>query len=287
MYDRVSNAVEVLRLIVNSAISDRVTFLAASIAFYAMVSIFPLFLLILVVGSFVAGEAIAVRVVELLSGILTPEAEAVLETALIAESGRSGAGIAGVLLLTWSAIRMFRGLDIAFSQVYPNVEDPGFLKTVANAVIVLVAILVGVVAIFVVRTYLRLVPTPGMFGLISPLAVFVTLCVVFFPMYFVFPGERQRPLAVLPGTAFAALGWTLLGELFSIYAAHAGTFALFGVVGGVLLLLMWFYFGAVLLLLGAVLNAVLAGRSVEEGPLFDEPGKSALGVDGEPSSERE
>ncbi len=286
MNERVTNTAEVLQLIIASAISDRVTFLAASIAFYAMVSIFPLFLLILVVGSYVAGEAFAVRIVELLSGIITPEAESVLETALTAESGRSGAGVVGILVLTWSAIRMFRGLDIAFSQVYPDVEDPGFLRTVVNALIVLVAIVVGITAIFVVRTYLRLFPTPSVLGLISPVAVFVTLCVVFFPMYYIFPGERQRARAVVPGTVFAALGWTLLGELFSIYAAHAGTFALFGVVGAVLLLLMWFYFGAVLLLLGAVLNAVLAGRMPDEGAVFDETGESALGMDGEPSHDR-
>ena len=285
VHDRVTQLYELLRLIVISAVSDRVTFLAASIAFYAMLSIFPLFLLILVAGSLLGSEEFAIRVVGILSDILTPEAEAVLETAIRSESGRGGAGVAGFLLLTWSAIKLFRGLAIAFAQVYPDVDDPSFFTTIAYALVVLIAIVVGVLAIFVVRTYVRLFPAPELVAVISPIIVFLTICVVFFPMYYIFPGGRQRVTAVLPGTLFAAIGWTLLGELFAIYAANAGTYALFGVIGAVLLMLMWFYFGAILLLLGAVVNAVLAGRTAEKLPLFEDGTESALGMGSEESDD--
>ncbi|MFQ3293598.1 MAG: membrane protein [Halobacteriales archaeon] len=68
----------------------------------------------------------------------------------------------------------------------------------------------------------------------------------------------------LPGTVTVAIGWTLLGGAFSWYATTAGNFALYGVLGGVLLLLTWLYFGAMLVILGAVLNAVIAGRVATE-----------------------
>ena len=55
------------------------------------------------------------------------------------------------------------------------------------------------------------------------------------------------------------MGWTALATGFSLYAAVAGGFQLYGVIGGVLLLVTWFYFAGNVLLVGAVLNAVLAG----------------------------
>lgn len=260
---------------VKSAQDDQVTFLAASIAFYAVLSIFPLLLLALALGSYFVGEAFAQRIVGGVSDFLTPQAQGVLEEAMEGEEGRSGASIVGIFFLLWSSLRLFRGLDIAFSEIYTQHPTPSFLDTVKNALIVLVSIGAAVVALVVIQGYLQLVTLPEIVHTLSPVLVFVTLVIVFFPMYYVFPGSRQRPRAVLPGVAFAAAGWTLLGELFGIYAANAGTYALFGLIGAILLLLVWFYFGAVIVLLGAIVNAVLAGKYRLEQPAGKslDPGK--------------
>jgi hypothetical protein len=54
-------------------------------------------------------------------------------------------------------------------------------------------------------------------------------------------------------------------------AGYAGSFQLYGVLGGVILLLVWFYFGGLVLLFGVALNAVIAGRfedrQLQQGPL--------------------
>jgi hypothetical protein len=62
---------------------------------------------------------------------------------------------------------------------------------------------------------------------------------------------------------FAAVGWTALRTGFRIYAAFAGSYEAYGVVVGVLLLVTFLYFGGLVLLVGAVLNAVLAGGADE------------------------
>lgn len=247
-------------LVIRSVQDDRVTFLAASIAFYAILSIFPILLLVLAIGSLIGGEAFAETIVDQVSDLLTPQAETVLEEALHGEVGRGGASIIGGVFLLWSSLRVFRGLDIAFSQIYTQSPDPGFVATVRNALLVFAAIGTAVVALFLIRGYLRFLDLPPIVHYLSPVFVFITIAIVFYPMYYVFPNQPQAVLSVLPGTLFAALGWTLLGELFGIYAANAGTYALFGLIGAVLLLLVWFYFGAIIVLLGAVINAVLAGK---------------------------
>lgn len=251
---------EVAREVVRAARNDRITFLAASLAFYAILSIFPLFLLVLVLGSILGGEAFVWGMMDVLEDVLTPETSGFVLDALHEGTGRGGAGVVSVVFLVWSSLRVFRGLDIAFSMVYGRGRDPTFLSSLINAFIVLVAMGVGFAAMFLVRIVVRHYSPSPLIGVFSPLLVFLSLAVVFTPMYVVFPGTRQPLAAVLPGTLFAALGWTLLAELFGIYAAHAGTYALFGLLGGLLLMFVWLYLGAVLLLLGAVINAVHAGR---------------------------
>lgn len=265
--ERMDDVERCFKLFIQSVRDDRVTFLAAGIAFYAILSIFPMLLLILAIGSLLGGETFAETVVLQVSAILTVEAQAILEDALLAETGRSGASIIGIGLLLWSSLKVFRGLDIAFSQIYTQAPDPGFVETVRNALIVFGSIGIAIVTLVGIRGYLRLFELPPAIVYLSPLFVFATIAIVFYPMYYIFPNASQPALAVLPGTIIAAIGWTLLAELFGLYAANAGTWALFGVIGGLLLLLIWFYFAALIVLVGAVINAVLAGKYQPEAEL--------------------
>ena len=285
MSHRLLDRGRIIQHIVEAALNDRITFLAASIAFYAILSIFPLILLALVIGSILGGEVFEDLIMRGIGELLAPEARELVHAALQDGSGRSGAGLLSVVFLAWASLRVFRGLDIAFSMVYGRGSDPTFLSSILNASIVLVAISIGFVGMFVVRTAVRFVSPSPLLGILTPLFVLLSLVVAFFPMYFVFPGERQPVRTVVPGTIFAALGWTMLAELFGFYAANAGTYALFGLIGGVLLTFVWFYFAAILLLLGAVINAVLAGRYRE--PPDPIPEETAIGPGNDVSSERD
>ena len=271
----------VVKTVGRAALADQVTFLAASIAFYAFISVFPLLLLVLVLGSYVGGEAFAMSIVNAVEGVLTPESQGLVEEALVEGTGRGGAGAVGAVALLWSGLKVFRGLDIAFSQVYGTGEDQSFVANLASAGTVLLAIGVGFAVMLLVRTYVRLVPTPPFVGGLSVVLVFLALVVVFFPMYYVFPSTSLTFREVIPGAIFAGACWTVLSELFGLYAANAGTFALFGFLGAVLLLLTWFYFGAIILLVGATLNAVLAERYKEEAAPDGPGGPGPIGPDAE------
>lgn len=239
---------------------ERITFLAAGIAYYAALSVVPLLVLALIAGSIFGGEAFAGAIIDALAGQLTSETEQLLEDAIVGARGRGELGLIGVAVFVWGGLRVFRGLDIAFSEVYGEASDPTFLTSLRNAIVVLSAIGLGFVGIFVIRSTIRMLELSMLVQVLSPIIVFLALSILFFPMYLVFPGIPQHPRDVVPGTILAAVGWTLLGELFGLYAANAGTYALFGVLGGFLLMLVWFYLGAILLLLGAVANAVLSGQ---------------------------
>jgi YihY family inner membrane protein len=237
----------------------QVPFLAAAIAYYAFVSVVPLLVVGFTVATTLAGEAVATQLLEAVGGVFTPEASDILTTTLLRGAGRGGVTVIGVVLLVWGALRVFIGLDIAFSRAYDAVTPKSLLAQLRNALLVFggVGLAIGATAGASAAPVLLGLSAPAVFG---PVGLLVLLGLVCFPLYYVFPASDVTVTEAVPGAVFAAAGWTLLSVLFGVYVRLAGGFQLYGVLGGVLLLLVWFYFGGAVLLLGAVLNATLAGR---------------------------
>jgi len=263
-----------------AAQSEQITFLAAAVAYYAFVSLIPLSLLGLVIASVMGGAVFEGQVMTTAGEFLTPDAQDLLSEALTGESGRGGATIVGTVVLLWSGLRLFRGLDKAFSQVYGTIGSKTIVNEFLNAVAVALAIVVGVASMTVVGAAIDRLPAGDLSSQIGFALLVATLAVVFYPMYLLLPDADIEPREALPGTLFASLGWVVLGAGFQLYTANAGTFAAYGVLGGVLLLVTWLYFGALIVMLGAVVNAVLADRlDADDAAAMDlEPGYDPSGL---------
>lgn len=95
--------------------------------------------------------------------------------------------------------------------------------------------------------------------LMTPFTIFLPLLMVFLPLYYFLPEVSMTIQEAVPGSAVAAFGWTVLDSFFGIYAANASQYGIYGVLGGALLLASWLYLGAIVLVLGAIVNAVFAG----------------------------
>ena len=244
------------KAVVERSRNAQLSFLAASLAYYMLVSLFPLGLLAFVVASTVGGEAFADAVLGTVSAFLSPSGTALLDEALRAGAGRGGATVVGIALLLWSGLRLFRGLDVAFTLAYGR-NDPGSLASqLLDATAALLGIAVAVVALAVVNGALAAAGRE-LTDLAGTAVLVVSLFVAFYPFYYLFPDVEMAYRDAVPGAIFAALGWTVLGATFTFYAANAGAFALYGAVGAILLLVTWFYVAGIVLLLGAVINAVL------------------------------
>lgn len=253
-----------LRKIVSEAREQEITFLAASIAYYAFVSILPMLLLALAIATFVGGEAFATRITTAASDLLSPTGQSQLRDIVLNQQGRAGATIVGTLVLLWSTLRMFRGLDESFSRVYDVKAPEGFVGTLKDALVVVGVIALAVVAMVIAGLVLSWFPRVPFAGTLSTLALFVALGVVFLPLYYFFPDVDVSLREAIPGAVVATVGWTVLQVAFRFYVQQSGRFDAYGVLGGALILVTWLYFGAILLLLGAVVNAALSGRYRDE-----------------------
>ncbi|MFC7323315.1 YihY/virulence factor BrkB family protein [Halorubrum rutilum] len=254
------------RRVVDVALDRQVTFLAAAIAYYAFVSLIPALLLLVVVATAVFGEVIAAELAASAGGFLTPAGEEAVVGAISAAGGRTGAGVLGVAVLLWSTLKVFRGLDTAFVSLYGVEGSPDFLKQVTDAAAVVLAVGVGIAVMVGVGAFVAAADAVPAAEAASILALPAFLAVVFLPMYYLLPQPAIGVREALPGALIAAVGWTLLQAGFQVYAAGAAQYQVYGVIGGVLLLVTWLYLAAVVVVVGGVVNVVLAGRDASGSP---------------------
>lgn len=268
-------AIGVTRSVINGVRSDRVTFIAASIAYYAFISLLPLLLLAVVVATVIYGSEFAERVAEPVTNAVGPQAGALVRDALQNQSGQSGATVFGILLLLWSSLKLFRGFDIAFSTVYRAALPGGLIEQLRNGLITLIAVGAGIVVTVAIGIIISMpdidivISGVNVISTVGTIAQFGGLALTLLPLYYVLPGESISVREALPGAVFAAVGWTVLQTGFRVYATYAGNYEAYGAIGGVLLLVTFLYFGGLILLVGVVLNATLVGRIDEETDLDD------------------
>jgi len=256
-----TRAVSVARHVVRTVREEEVSFLAAGIAYYMFVSLLPLLLLTLVVGTLVGGEAFANSIVAAAGDVLSPTASTLLEDALTSGAGRGGATVLGVGVTLWSALKVFRGLDAAFSRVYGTDGPDSIVGELVDGLAALGGIGIALVGLGVIGA---LGTVLGVRVALGGLALVPVLAVAFLPLYYLFPDQEMTIRDAVPGAVFAGLGWTLLGTGFNVYASQADTYQVYGVIGGVLLLVTWFYFAGQVLLVGAAVNAALADRQLQQ-----------------------
>lgn len=240
-------------------------FLAASVAYYAFVSILPSLLLLFLAVSAVSGEELA-RAVVRQATLLTPTGQELIREALVGSTARLEVSILSVLVLLWGTARLFRSLTHAFSRIHGTKADRSPLETVRNAAVVLGAVTVS----FVLQTAVSLpeavfVARLPLLGRFDQLELFVGLCLTLFPLYYLLPPVPLTARQALPGTVVAAGGWLVLEFGFVLYTRFVAGASVYGVFGTFILFVVWLYFTGLLLLLGASLNAVLAGGGAPAG----------------------
>ena len=253
-------SMKLVRSIIALVTSRDDSFLAGAVAVVAVLSPNPATLLVVTVGSLVGGEEFATRVVGIIGSYLSAEGSEILRSALTDASGLARISLVGGVLLFWSALRVFRAIDIAFDRVYEQQGTTPLLEQIKNGTIVVGLIAVGGSVLLVTELVIDRVAG----GMVSMVALWVLLLsgllVVLLPLYYVLPPIRRPITEILPGTLVAVVGLVVLRQTFQFYAARAGQYEAYGVVGAVLLFLLWLYFGSMILVFGAVVNAAVADQ---------------------------
>jgi membrane protein len=254
------NAVDSVRRIVDVVREENVTFMAGSLAYHAFISLVPLAALLFFALATFGNERFAGDVLALTGSILSPEVTALLRQHIVggAVAGGASASLVGFATLLWSSLKIFRGLDTAFSEIYETTGDTSFVDGIVDGVVVLVTVPVALTTMALSTTLLSFV-TLASVRVLTPILLVCGLAVAFFPLYYQFPDTDVSVREVLPGVVVAAVGWVVLQQLFQVYVLLTGASA-GSIVGAVILFLTWLYFAGILVLIGSVVNAVRGGH---------------------------
>ena len=251
-------AVALGREVVAELRANNITFMAGSIAHSAFISLLPLLLLLLIVVSAVGNDVLVERVVDLARSHLSPAGEGLVYEALVNASDRAGTSAIGIVTLVWGMLRIFRGVNTAFGELYGGTDD-SLSDQLLDGVVVFTSITVATVGTGVATALLGRSDHP-LVAAINPIVLVIGLVVAFFPMFYLFPEPDVSPREALPGAVLAGVGWALLEATFGVYVAFVDTVGTYGLLGAVIVLLVWLYAAAFVLLSAATVNVVLAGR---------------------------
>ncbi|HET7322710.1 MAG TPA: YihY/virulence factor BrkB family protein [Halococcus sp.] len=255
MKPALERTLSVLRGIIHELRTENITFIAGSIAYHAFVSLLPLLVLVLTVLSIV-GNPQEKALIDLVGAVLTENTGEALLRQL--DAAGTGLSVLGIVFLVWGALRIFRGLDTAFSAIYETESQNTITDQFTDAVVVFFTFGLAIAAAWAIDALLDSVgPAAWLFGRV---VLVCGLAATFFPMYYIFPDTDVTVREVIPGVLVAAIGLVGLISVFQLYAAYkaAGSES---VILGILVFLTWLYFSGLIVLVGAAVNAVLSNRS--------------------------
>ena len=250
--------------------NDHLSLIAAGVAFYGLLALFPAITALMAIAGLVVEPSQVADMIDSVSSILPQDAAAIVidqaQSVAGSESGGLGlAAILGLLLALYSASKgvgsLIEGLNIAYNET----DQRGMVKQYALnfgiTALLIVGVVVGIGAILVLPAVLALVPLGPVTELLLAGGRWIMLLVMaalgLALLYWIGPDRDPPRFAWLtPGALVAVVLWIGASVAFTVYASNFGSYQeTFGTLAGAVLLLMWLWISALVVLLGAKLNA--------------------------------
>ena len=261
-----------------------VALISAGIAFYALLAVFPGVAALVALWGFLSDPAMVEGRLDLIREFLPPEAFALLSSQVERLVGAQDSTLGWTTLLSmgvtlWSA-RLGVGALIQGLNAVPGVPHRGGFAHAVLALgltLALIGVAMAAVAtVVVLPVLLAIVPFGGLaFAALRVANWLVVLAVVLGGVALIYrygPNRRPRTRWLSPGLWLAVGLWAATSLGFSRYLMHFGDYgAIYGSLGAVIALLMWFFISAYAVLLGAVLNARLEAAASEDTTPIEDP----------------
>lgn len=264
---------------------DRIPLAAGSISYFLLLSVIPLLLFGVSVALFFISPAQVEQQLDALTKSLAISASSEVATtiqqtvlAVVENRGR----LAGISLVVglWAGSQIFVMLESAINLVWHSTVGRPYWKSRGLALVMV--FIVGSLMLMTVALA-NLVPLlESLQGTIlgihvrdtgwlvrfvlNALLPLLLVTAIFTTIYRALPTKRVTLRSVLPGAIFAGVAWVVFLRLFGWYTGRIhGYSVLYGSLGGIVLLMVLFYYSAYVLLIGAEIAAVYHRRLVEAG----------------------
>jgi membrane protein len=269
---------ELLKETYNEWSEDKASRLAASLAYYTVFSIAPLLIIVIAVAGLIFGrEAAQGQIERQIQGLIGEESAQFVQTLIEASSNKTTGIIAtviGIATLLFGATGLFGQLQDALNTIWEVTPKPGrgvmgiikdrffsFTMVLGIGFLLMVSLVVSA-GLEALNEY-----TSGLWGdvafvgqALNFVISFGVITLLFAMIYKVLPDVEIAWRDVWIGAAVTALLFTIGKFLIGLYLGHSAVASSYGAAGALVVILLWVYYSAQILLLGAEFTQVYAKR---------------------------
>jgi membrane protein len=254
--------------------------MAAAMSYYFLLALVPLLIFLSAMLGYLPIPNLFDQLLDILAVLVPPAAmqmvQHILSSLLVPHRG--GLLSFGLLSYLWAASGAFAASIEALNVAY-DVEKQrswwrdrmqALLLTLTTGLLSLICLLMIIAGPRFGHLLTELLLVPSAFADVWPLMRLVTIFVIFVVaveiQYYLAPNRKQRFMDTLPGAVVAVLGIFLSSSGLSYYFSHLSNYnKTYGSLGAVIILMLWFYVVALLLVVGAELNAELLKQLAARG----------------------
>ncbi|RLQ95385.1 YihY/virulence factor BrkB family protein [Falsibacillus albus] len=247
----------------------RVYDLSAQMAYYFLLSVFPFLLLIYSLVGYIPIQENAI--LEMIKPY-APEStyRLINDTLAYTVTEHKGNLLSLSLFFTlWLSSMGFQSMKRVLNEAYGIKGKHHFLKEVLEGLImtvgfmfaILISVFVPVIERLLRHTLNEAIPMEQFYKLqlIVQWGMGSLFLLLFFLILFYFsPNIKLEWSTVIPGAVFSTICWQLVSLGFAAYVKENNYSVLYGQVGSIVVLMLWFYLSAMIIILGGILNAIIS-----------------------------
>ncbi|WP_164217392.1 YihY/virulence factor BrkB family protein [Virgibacillus sp. YIM 98842] len=248
--------------------------LAAQLAYFFLLSLFPFLLVLVTLVGFLPFDDIAV--VEFINRYAPDQISDLIESNVQQLMHQQSGGLLsiGIIVTLWSASNGVNALMRGFNRAYEVEENRSFIVSRLIAVVLTIGMIIVIITALLLPVFGRMIGVYlfSFFGLsegfitvwesVRYITSSVVFFVVFLALYVLAPNKRIYFKNAIWGAVFATVFWQLTSLAFSFYVNTLGNYsATYGSLGTVIVLMLWFYISAIIIMLGGLINAFIREKS--------------------------
>ena len=261
-----------------SVTEDHVSVVSAGVAFFGLLAMFPAIAAFVAIAGFVMTPSdMEARISDYAAALPEGAADIITEQAVSVAAAGGGAGwgaALGFVLALWGASKGVKSLMEGMNIAYEEEEKRGILAynlwALALTLFLIVGLILAVSAALVAPAVATFLPLPGWIEALLTYAPWPALLVLTIfglaVLYRYGPSrENARWRWITPGAVAATVLWLIGSIAFSVYVTNFASYnATYGALGGVIVLLTWFWLSAFAVLLGAELNSEIEHQTARD-----------------------
>jgi membrane protein len=253
---------------------DDLNGLSAQLAYFFLLSLFPLLIVVFTLIPYIPIPH--PDMLGMIKGFAPADTMKLIEKNVNDVISHRNGGLLsfGIIGTIWSASNGINAIVRAFNKAYNVKESRSFIVSRGMAILltfgmIFVFILAIIIPIFGKEIGVFLFSQLGytsqflkLWNMLSWVVSAIILFLIFTVLYWIAPNVKLRCKSAFPGAAFATVGWIISSLGLSVYVGKISNYSLtYGSIGTIIVLMIWLYISAFIIILGGEINAFYSEKS--------------------------